>query len=828
MLWWQILVTILILLFSFTPLFFENRLKYRSLAIGGGLLFLWSFIALPWVSLDVDCFLNELTGGFLPLIESLGIASDVFIGIFASDNIQTLAEGGSMIGKYAFNPSGILLYLYYPASHTNVFFYTLLSLPALYALLVFTAGILSFLPFFRGFHKLTAGLLSFFGLFIIFPLLVSGLPLIDSWGTTGEFAPGLIAWLLNAKLGTGLWLALLLALPMMIASGERIYAGVEDESSLGYESSENDGGNPLVALALNIPGKFWVIFGSILFLVAFFFLPWIKYDPIAYQSNLTELNQLPESINPLLCAAQDLSPECEIYNEPWPFIDIQVQEIKSELAQGSKLTGLSIFLRPLGSNLVWQIAIIGIIILAIINLLWSIIFLTQFDNSDDVPLNTLIVSISAPLLLLFFFVSLLYFPKLEVFGSTQHYQLGLLMNTALADVGIGALLALLASFLMMLGGFREILEFLDAESLRVVAMGIIIALIGGLVLGGMAMVMASSSESCALGGVVAPPTPTPTPTPNYPPTPFTIAPDEGSVIICPGGSAHTTWDATIPSAPQNTDILFAFDLSGSMGDTISAAQQDALSLMNELSSSMDNVRFGVVSFEDVINYPYVLEQPLTSDYETVEAEIKKLDIYSRAADEAHIRVMFEGYSDASIGWDSRARRYLVFFTDVEAGEEEPGRDLEYGTSDDLTLGSVVNKLKEENILVVLFTPDADLIPYWERDIFTTTGGTAALLSNDTQFADVVSEVITELSMQIDTLTVETAPGEYAAWVSAPSLPGMEIGSEDRTAQFDIQIAVPEGFYTPGTYPLTISALGDGVPYDNYTLNLIIPDDCPRP
>ena len=243
---------------------------------------------------------------------------------------------------------------------------------------------------------------------------------------------------------------------------------------------------------------------------------------------------------------------------------------------------------------------------------------------------------------------------------------------------------------------------------------------------------------------------------------------------------------------------------------------------------MDSVRFGVIAFEDEIEFAYNLYQPLTNNYSIVEGGILGLKTENRNAEEAYLRVMYESYSDTSIGWEPRARKYLVFFSDEDVRDEEPGRDLKYGTSDDLLVGTVLNKLKEENIVVVLFTSESDLIPYWERDVLSTTGGTAALLSDTSQFAEVVNQVITELSMQIDSLTIEAEPSQYSSWVNAATVEGMEVGAEERTAQFDIEIAVPEGYYTPGTYPLIIFALGDGVPYDSYNINLTIPDNCPRP
>jgi hypothetical protein len=81
------------------------------------------------------------------------------------------------------------------------------------------------------------------------------------------------------------------------------------------------------------------------------------------------------------------------------------------------------------------------------------------------------------------------------------------------------------------------------------------------------------------------------------------------------------------------DIIFVFDLTGSMGGELSYAQANANAIMDSLKSSIPDIRFGVASHSDYPSYysycgysatygssswgdfPYNLDRPLT--YSTI-------------------------------------------------------------------------------------------------------------------------------------------------------------------------------------------------------------------
>ena len=834
MLWWLWLGTFLILLIAIVPLFFENKFKYRSLAIGGGLLYLWSFFLLPWVSLDIICILDAISGGLAPLLEALGVTVDVISTLFGSEDVQALVDSGTLIGHYAFHPSGALLTVYYPVTQINSFFLTVLWMPAVYAVIVVIFGTLSFLPIFRGILKTISALLSVVGLLIVMPLLVVGLPLIDSWGTAGEFIPGLAAWILGAHLGIGAWLALLAALPMMIIGGERIYAGLQEEAAeFGRASDENA---PGIGAILNVPGKAWILIGSLVFLVAFFFLPWIEYDSLNYQTNITGLNTMADTISGPLCALQGLDSDCELYDPPWPFMDANLQEVQAKLAQGDTLTGTTLSLHPFSTNMVMLIALYGAVAIAIINLIWAVIFLTQFDNSDDMPINHIIIAFSTPLLFVFGVALLLHYPDVEMFGTVKNYPLELLMNIATAKVGYGAIIGIFSLFLVVLGGFREEIDFLNDHTVRVVVLGVALGFfvaLGLLVLG----LVLRSTDACDFGYVEPPPaaatpiptaTATPTSTPAYPPTPFRTTPNANLVTVCPGGEATLPWDVYIPPLPQSADILFAFDLSPSMEDTISEAQRSALNLMQTIAGSVEDVRFGVIGFSDMVDYPYVLVQPLTSDFASVQSGVNQLRLQEGAA-EAYVRVMYESYSDQSIGWGENSRRFLVFFADEPIEPDDPGRDGIFETADDLDVNSIHNQLINNNIYMIFIGGDTDQVTfdYW-NNLSTQTGGMGVLLSDASELTVLVNNVITTVSRHIDALNASATTGSFRNWVSSTPLTDLDVGIEGINVRMDVVLIVPEDFYTPGNYELIITALGDGALYATKEISVIIPEDCFKP
>lgn len=463
--WWLPLGVVLILAVSIVPFFFKNYFKNHSLAVGGSLLYLFSFFLLPWVTLNLDCVLDVVNQKIMPILSLLGISTDTIVNLFGSEELQSLYQSGTVIGHYAFNPSGALLTVYYPISKINLFFWMILWIPAIYAFFVLFTSSITLFPIMYRLQKVFGTIISLVGFIAIFPLLVIGLPLIARWGTGGEFIPGLVALIFNARLGYGAWLALLVAVPMMVIGGERLYSEADNRlKELGFEQSSE--GNLFLTAVLGVPAKVWVLLGAVLFLVAFF-LPWVTYNRVAYQENLSEINKLSETVSEPLCFLQGKGGDCAIYDPQLSFITSDIHRIEEKITRGGTITGLSLATHPFKTNLVMIISLIGLVALAVVQLVWGIIFLTQYENLDDVPVDRGITAFSTFITCALGLALLFYYPYLDSIGTTNFFQLRLLMITAQAQVGYGAVVGLVAVSLMCFGGFIGILHFWNDETISI-------------------------------------------------------------------------------------------------------------------------------------------------------------------------------------------------------------------------------------------------------------------------------------------------------------------------------------------------------------------------
>lgn len=179
---------------------------------------------------------------------------------------------------------------------------------------------------------------------------------------------------------------------------------------------------------------------------------------------------------------------------------------------------------------------------------------------------------------------------------------------------------------------------------------------------------------------------------------------------------------------KDLDVVFAFDLSGSMGDMIDGAKQDALTLMESIGIRIGSQHFGVIGFSDYIDIPYHLYQPLTGDYEIVQSAIQSLSLVDGGdAPEAYGRAVYEAYSDPMVGWRNKSDRYLIIFGDSIPHDPDAGRDEILGTADDLVWSTVLDglSLHEINFIYVSdpsVSNDSDLLQEWREWAFSTGGG----------------------------------------------------------------------------------------------------------
>jgi hypothetical protein len=198
--------------------------------------------------------------------------------------------------------------------------------------------------------------------------------------------------------------------------------------------------------------------------------------------------------------------------------------------------------------------------------------------------------------------------------------------------------------------------------------------------------------------------------------------------ICLEGESSVSLKDTIPFQWGDTDVVFAFDQSGSMTRTINGAKKNAKTLMETIASRFGTERFGVVGLSDYIDFPYRMYQPLTTDYAAVQKAIDGLALADGGdIPESYGRVMYESYTDPNIGWQPNAKRYLVIFGDSYPHDPDPGRDGVLGTGDDLVLSNVLSQLKVNNITMIFVGDpggivDTALLSRWQDWAGKTAGG----------------------------------------------------------------------------------------------------------
>lgn len=334
----------------------------------------------------------------------------------------------------------------------------------------------------------------------------------------------------------------------------------------------------------------------------------------------------------------------------------------------------------------------------------------------------------------------------------------------------------------------------------------------------------------------------------------------GPVTLNPGESVSESKEVSLTGVIPKADIVFAFDLTGSMGDDINVVKAQAINIMGNISLLVSDAEYGVMSFMDYPHayssygysatygysgdYAYRLDLSLTSDKTQVSNAINALVIgYGADGPEDYTRVMYESYADAAVGWRAGSRRILIMFGDAVPHDDnlnegvpgkagnystggDPGRDEVMFTADDLDLQTVLANMAA-NKVVLLYVQCANPYPGNALDYWTywtnITGGAAYPITNANQIPTAIQALVGALATHINVLTLKAEAG-YESWltsVTPPSYTSIDIPPEGVNKTFDITITVPIGTL-PGTYTFHIIADGDGVSYGEQEVTIIVP------
>lgn len=336
-----------------------------------------------------------------------------------------------------------------------------------------------------------------------------------------------------------------------------------------------------------------------------------------------------------------------------------------------------------------------------------------------------------------------------------------------------------------------------------------------------------------------------------------LHPDTLNATMSPGDSITVTKTLIVEVDPSDADVVFAFDLTGSMGPILAQAKAQAANIISQLDAATDiDINYGVMSYMDYPSdydaapdqnceyaaetdnpygydgdLPYILNQAVTSGTPAVISAINSLTLGLGGDEpECHSRVFYESYSDPSVNWrPSAAKKILINFSDtiphdcdinegvpgmigIRSTGGDPGRNAILGDGDDLDLQTVLAGMDSNGITLLACQTNGIYLDYWSHWAGLTSG--AAYDINIGTFADdVVAAIMAGLhDIDLEVTEVVIGPQSVSDWVTFDRI---------NDIQFDETITVPPGT-AAGVYEFTVSAVDQfGIVYGTQACTITV-------
>ncbi len=333
-----------------------------------------------------------------------------------------------------------------------------------------------------------------------------------------------------------------------------------------------------------------------------------------------------------------------------------------------------------------------------------------------------------------------------------------------------------------------------------------------------------------------------------------LTPGEISATLYPGESVTEAKAVDMPAVIPKADIIFSFDLTGSMGGTINTAKAEAINIMNNLDALIGDARYAVASYMDYPgsyssceysglygdasygDYAYNLDLPMSADRPNIAAAINSLSLgYGGDGPQDYERVMYESYADPSIGYRVGSKKILLNFGDnvphdcdlnegVTSGTwttgSDPGRDEVMGTADDLDLNDVLAGMAASDITLLEVHANNYYQAYWDYWC-GITGGAMYVLGSSSDVPVAIQELVEGEATYLSSLTLEVITPGYEAWLSSVVPAEYTDIALPADRGFDIVITVP-GDAEPGVHVFEIAAIGDGASYGEQLVTITVP------
>ena len=321
-------------------------------------------------------------------------------------------------------------------------------------------------------------------------------------------------------------------------------------------------------------------------------------------------------------------------------------------------------------------------------------------------------------------------------------------------------------------------------------------------------------------------------------------------------------------------MVFAFDLTASMGGELRNVKQNAAQIVTEINSVISDVQFGVLSHQDYpgtfrssasagdgCNYfqrygertdrPYRLHQTITDVTMDVVSSISGLRLGSGSdGPESYSRLLYESYAELAgetsrkgpIGWRTDAKKIVVAFGDnvphdcnynailggVADSGINPGRDEIVGTADDLRILDVLDGMADNGVtLINLFSGDSKHVALWDA-YADRTGGTNFVIDSDGSFpggltpAERIADLIESEVSHYDEVTLRVCAGDaaFAPWIVDVSPPSYTDVDVPDVFDFDLTVGPPDGTLD-GNYFFGLCLFGDDIELARQSVSMLV-------
>lgn len=292
--------------------------------------------------------------------------------------------------------------------------------------------------------------------------------------------------------------------------------------------------------------------------------------------------------------------------------------------------------------------------------------------------------------------------------------------------------------------------------------------------------------------------------------------------ICGQQCVTQTITATIPPLEEThvvLDVLFLMDVTGSMGGVLSTVSQSAVEILTGIRDISPETHFGVATFADYGDFPWKLNADLSGDSDAIANVLADTtDTYTGGdTPESYGRALYESLF---VSWRPEATKLIILFGDAPAHDPDPGRDGQYGTSDDLVYADVLQQLADAGIQIIAVDSDLYLdTAEWFKQAADVTGGSYVDLQDVGDVPRIVTEEVGAAVVQAGELHLEVSDPAYSGWVVAsPST--IEFPPEGGEVSFQIQICPAAANAPAGQYSVPIRIIDDqATEYQSLTVDV---------